>query len=626
MITLRSTTVLSRRWEAQGHGIHLFESDNNTINNDGSIETMGHRAFGIYLDESLNNAINNNGSIETEVRGASGIYLDKSLNNTVNNNGSIETMGDFASGISLSGSTTNTINNNGSIKTVGKDSYGISLSAFTTNTVNNNGSIETMGEGAHGILLFASDTNNTINNNGSIKTMGEGAHGIFLFFSDANTINNDGDIFVTGVDSFAVLDDGNKQNKNNTLNLFSRSRIIGRIDFGDGVDTVNFHFKKAGFSSTLSFENTESINLHDDNMVNVGGLTGVYSVVDPTGQSVNGAVLGSITKDIHGILTRRTSRMSNTNPSQLASTRVEPGMMSSSQKSQVWASGFGAHRSRDEDGRVLAYDHVYYGGVAGYETATRQASIGFMAGYAQSDVRTDLTSINTDSESYFVGAYGQKRFASFNLDASLLAGYERYDNDRIVVDNLNKFETAEAAYDSFFLSPSVTLSSEIRVFDKIALRPSVTGIYSVAWYDDYTESGTTRSNLSIDDRFSHALIGKLQIAAAYVFSNGSEIGIRGGGRYRYTINDDVDTTLAGTSFRYAAAGDDTYFAAIAGANARVALMDSINLTANAEYAFDDGIETTLSGQLVLEFIGSLAESSALNLLALQQNLWVTWFK
>ena len=227
-----------------------------------------------------------------------------------------------------------------------------------------------------------------------------------------------------------------------------------------------------------------------------------------------------------------------------------------------------------------------------------------MAGYAQSDVRTDLTSINTDSESYFVGAYGQKRFASFNLDASLLAGYERYDNDRIVVDNLNKFETAEAAYDSFFLSPSVTLSSEIRVFDKIALRPSVTGIYSVAWYDDYTESGTTRSNLSIDDRFSHALIGKLQIAAAYVFSNGSEIGIRGGGRYRYTINDDVDATLAGTSFRYAAAGDDTYFAAIAGANARVALMDSINLTANAEYAFDDGIETTLSGQLGLEFIGS----------------------
>lgn len=89
--------------------------------------------------------------------------------------------------------------------------------------------------------------------------------------------------------------------------------------------------------------------------------------------------------------------------------------------------------------------------------------------------------------------------------------------------------------------------------------------------------------------------------AAYVFSQGSEIGLLAGGRYRYTINDDTNASLAGSSFRYASSGDDTHVEAIVGANLRIAAMDSLHLTVDAEYALSDGIETALSGQLGLEF-------------------------
>ena len=88
---------------------------------------------------------------------------------------------------------------------------------------------------------------------------------------------------------------------------------------------------------------------------------------------------------------------------------------------------------------------------------------------------------------------------------------------------------------------------------------------------------------------------------AYLFSQTCEVGFHIGGRYRYTINDDVNATLAGVSFQYGAAGDDTHVEALFGANARYAVLDNLNLTLDTEYALSDGIETNFSGQLSVEF-------------------------
>ncbi|MGV7220713.1 MAG: autotransporter outer membrane beta-barrel domain-containing protein [Nitrospinales bacterium] len=453
-----------------------------------------------------------------------------------------------------------------------------------------------MGNLAFGLSVIDSDSN-TIHNSGSITTRGDSAFGIYFGNSSSNTIHNSGGIFATGPGSLAIFDDGGSDN---TLNIYPGSQIVGGIDFENAGDVINiFGNGGAGSSSTLMFVGTPTVNTFGDNAVNRGAPTGTYYYADPTRQSINGAALGSLTGGLHDVLLGRTVGGSTQQP-QLASTRVEPGMMSSSDDSQIWVSGFGSHRERENDGSVLAYDHDYYGGVADYETSYgRSSRIGFLAGYARTDLATDFKSVNTNSHSGFIGAYGQVQFSSFNLDGSLIAGYEQNDNERLVVDNINGFETAESDYDSFFISPSATLSTQYNISDKLVSRSSITGIYSLGWYDSYTESGTTQSNLSIDDRLAHALVAKVKIQLAYLFSKTCEVGFHIGGRYRYTINNDVDATLSGVSFQYAAAGDNTYAEALFGANARYAILDNLNLTLNTEYSLSD-IETNFSGNTGIE--------------------------
>ena len=87
---------------------------------------------------------------------------------------------------------------------------------------------------------------------------------------------------------------------------------------------------------------------------------------------------------------------------------------------------------------------------------------------------------------------------------------------------------------------------------------------------------------------------------AYLFSQTCEVSFHIGGRYRYTINDDVDATLAGTSFRYAAAGDDTNTEGLFGVSGRYAISDNINLNLHTQYSLNH-IETNFSGDAGIEF-------------------------
>ena len=56
------------------------------------------------------------------------------------------------------------------------------------------------------------------------------------------------------------------------------------------------------------------------------------------------------------------------------------------------------------------------------------------------------------------------------------------------------------------------------------------------------------------------------------------------------------------SFRYAAAGDDTHYEALLGGHLRLVATDRLSLNADFEYAFNDGVESSVSGQLGIEFI------------------------
>ena len=97
-----------------------------------------------------------------------------------------------------------------------------------------------------------------------------------------------------------------------------------------------------------------------------------------------------------------------------------------------------------------------------------------------------------------------------------------------------------------------------------------------------------------------AITRRLQLAAAQTFGENAEFEARAGATTRHTDDDDIDASLAGTSFRYAAASDDSVYGGYVGANLRVAVQDRMNLLVDFEYGRASGDETQVSGLLGLE--------------------------
>ena len=266
---------------------------------------------------------------------------------------------------------------------------------------------------------------------------------------------------------------------------------------------------------------------------------------------------------------------------------------------QIWGSALGAKHSRGLEGIALGYDHDYVGFTGGYEVSFYKARIGLLGGFVKTNIKTTgdkfgrLRSIDTDTDSFFAGAYSQYFLGNINLTTTLMAGYEDHDNDRVVVDNLNNLngiETAQADFSSFFISPSLTLSSAYVLDEYFELRPSATLAYSGGWYEDYAESGTTRSDLVIDDRDVHALTGQLQLAAAYSPFEDNALELRAGAKARYTDDDNIDVSLAGTNFQIPNASDNTVYGGYIGMNLRIAIKEKINLIADVEQGFASGNE------------------------------------
>jgi outer membrane autotransporter protein len=518
------------------------------------------------------------------------------------NNGFIKTTGIVGAEAVLVGGENNIIINNGTIDTAGATSDAITFSCDNCGTITNNGTIITRGFNAHGIFYLnpgGAQVSLTITNTGSIVTEGQQSNGILLNNEATVIVNNSGLIRVLDSAEEAIRGGSGAE----TLNLQSGSQIIGIIDLNNGTDIVNI--SGANNSSTLTLTDTENINLLNDNGLLVGD---VVTVVDPTGQSVSSAVLSSTTFAVHNVLNQRLAHHQPLKPIQVATSELTSGMVFQERQPQIWGSALGEMRERDLEGIALGYDHNYVGFTGGYEVSFYKARIGLLGGVIRSEVKTTgdkfgrLRSVDTDTDSFFVGAYSQYFLGGINLTTTLMAGYEDHENDRAVVDNLNGFETAQADFSSFFISPSLTLSSAYRVGTQVELRPSVTFAYSAGWYDDYIETGTTRSDLVIDDRNVHALTSQLQLAAAYSFFEESEFEIRAGAKARYTDDDDIDVNLAGTgaAFQIPNVSDDSVYGGYVGMNLRVAIVDRINLVADVEHGRAGGGEEHIALMLKLE--------------------------
>ncbi len=582
------------------------QGNNASITNNGTISTTGNNSTGIRIQSGTNSTAVNTGSITTIGSSASGIRAQGD-SATINNTGTIQTTGNNAHGI-RSQNNSATITNTGTIRTSGNNARGI-RSQGDNDVVTNSGTIIVTGTGSGARGIQAQGNNSTVINSGTITVTGAGA-GIFsngavgtvnnsgtvtvsggneaIGLNGTQTLNNSGSIIATGASSEAIDGNGGDQ----TLNLLSGSSIIGTIDLSGGTDTVNI--SGANNSSTLTLTNVENINLLDGNGVVVGG---VVTTVDPTGSSVNSTALTNIMTGVNQVLTTRMTQTRPLAPVQLATTNLTPGMLFQQRAPTAWGQVFGSHHSRKSDGLALAYDHDYSGFVGGYERDYKKSRVGVLTGFALADTETDLISVKTDTDTVFMGIYAHLHLGSVNITGNLLGGFENHNNNRFVIDNLNGMEVADAEFDSYFISPSVTLSAVYEMGNDFELRPSANVTYSAGFYESYSETGTTRSNLSIEDRTVHALTTRFQLAGAYVPAEHRVIEIRGGITGRFTDDDDIDANLAGTNFRFSAVADNSILGAFLGANVRFAVTDRTDVNIDLEYGRGEGGETNGAAHL-----------------------------
>jgi hypothetical protein len=553
-------------------------ADNVTVTNNGSL-ICRKKVDCVAIGNQSNITVINNGSITVSQENGDGVAQNSGSNFTFINNGNITTSGSTAETVINFGDN-GSITNNGTLETTGS-----TQNVFTEgdgDRVTNNGTITASANNASAIIVgknAGSGVNPTITNNNIIRVTGSGSVGILLVNASGTTINNSG--LISGEQSATAAIDGSDNAE--TLNLLSGSQIIGTIDLDAGTDTVNI--SGANNSSTLTLTDVETINI-----INGNGLlvSDVVTMVDPTGQSVSSAVLSDTTFAVHNVVNQRLSHHEALKPIQVATSELTSGMVFQERAPQIWGSMLGTMRERDLEGIALAYEHNYVGFSGGYEVSFHKARIGLLGGFVNSKVKTTgdkfgrARSVDTDSDSFFVGAYSQYFLGRINLTTILMAGYEEHENDRAVVDNINGFETAQAEFFSFFISPSLTLSSAYSIGERIELRPSVTLAYSV------------------DDRNVHALTGQVQLAAAYPFFEKGGVEFRTGTKARYSDDADIDLSLAGTDFRIPNASDDSVYGGYVGINAQITIANRMNLVADFEHGRASGGEKNITAFLKLQ--------------------------
>lgn len=617
----------------------IFSSGNSaTLTNSATISTMGEESYGIY-SEGNGATLTNSGTIHTEGRNAVGI-ASQSENATITNTGKISTKGSYAAGIYSVGDSA-TLINSGTISTTGISAFGIhsegggatitnsgdiSTEGFGTGgirsaganatlinsgtisttldkatgiasfadsaAITNSGTIRTMGVSAYGIGISLTAASASITNSGTISTTGNSAGGI-IAVGDSATITNSGLISATGSGSFAIFGgDGNKQ----TLNLLPGSRIVGAIDLGGGGDTVNIMGSYG--SAVLSFANIGTINVLTPNAVRLGTSNTVV-VIDPTGESSRAQTLTALSTGIHNVISQRQQSVSAMRPVKLAALELTPDLLNLDTAPVAWGQVFGSQSRRGSDGQLLDFTHRYAGLIGGYEQPYHGDRVGIVAGIANGNTSSAMTSLKSDS--VFAGLYRHTQQGEFKLTGSLVAGVESHTSRRTVLNNLLGYETASGTTTSYYLSPSVSVARSYAVSPDWVLRPSAVLGYSVGWYGGYTESGTTNANLSLSSRTVQSVTGRAQLEMARQMDWG-EASVRAGVQTRQTSQGAIQGTVGGSDFRFGAVGSKNVVGGFVGLGMRQALRDRLSLIADVEYGQLSGKETQISAQVTLQYV------------------------
>jgi len=379
------------------------------------------------------------------------------------------------------------------------------------------------------------------------------------------------------------------------------SRIYGAIDLagtGDG-DVVNVYGTQG--SAVLNLSNVETVNVYTSNAVAVG--TTKIVVVEPMGESMRGASLGMLTQGIHNVINQRGAGLQGIKTSRVAAAgELTANMVLQERRPVLWAQTFGAQGERAQEDLMSAYKYNYAGFVAGYERELDSATrAGFLGGVAMGQVNS--SSQRNSSDSIYGGVHADRLVWQdrLKLGASLVGGLGSNSNRRDVLDNVAGMQTASAQSRNYFISPSLNVSDVHTLSSGWELRPAAQMVYSLGFYEGYTESGTTNANMQVSSRRVQALLGRMQIEGARKNEQG-EWSLRTGWQQRRTWGEAVSMSIAGYALSFNAAGSQLASGPYIGTGVQYRLKERLNVLGDIEYARFDGNESLIAGRVSLQYL------------------------
>ncbi|WP_421979662.1 autotransporter domain-containing protein [Roseibium sp.] len=585
----------------------------NTVRNQGLILTEGDYAFGIY-STGANATITNSGDILTTGVDAYGI-LNIGSDATIINSGDIRTFADSAGGISNIGSDA-TIINSGDIRTFADSAGGIS-NIGSDATIINSGDIRTFGDSARGIYNWGNIT--TIINSGDIRTSGQDAISIYIYSSDYTKITNSG--VIVSEKSHAIFVDS--FSTSTTVNLNVPSFLGGAITF-DSETTLNL---TTGASHSVLWQ-LPTTNVAGG-QANVSGpvpwfydsTTGQFATFDPTGLTASFNQMAN-TANMLGRLGRYGLRQAGRGGSagapssalaygedgtqtpesfdQLLATNSGPKAAYGLRTGSFWLTGFGGEANYDGDDTTLDHTIDQIGAALGYAwNQSPDMRLGFMAGYMNGSITAKSTwadSQDITSNGVFAGVHGDRRFGRLTFGLGLAGGWQTNDSSRFVNDNtaltggLTLGEsTADASYDSWFVTPEASLSADIGLGRTgIVLTPSIRGRYALQQTGSYTESGSA-ANATVDSHTFGVVEGDFELALSRSFGIATVTGRAGYLLRSSTGDDNVPVTLLGIT-NSIGLGETGRSAAYLGASMDLNLGPQASFTLDGQGYLSDDID------------------------------------
>ena len=579
-----------------------------TFSNFGTIDASSNNANSVaFYDAQIILLFVNSGTISCSNSSGISIFSYPSVSwaqmpsriDILNNSGTISGAG-AGIGLGSNGDSIGQLNNTGLISSPGS-AINVSSGPNSIQSINNSGTI--------------SGSASAISNGGTITTLTNSSTGLITGISNSGTI--------TTLTNSGTIGSITNSGTIGTLTLANGSTITGGVNNSGTINILNMTI--TGVTCGNYDVSIPGITGNQPITVNISGLptdghsysvtrNGRRASVDTSGFGANTNAIRHVSNSVgrlantNGVIQSIGAKVAkhNADPYAMTSdlcadgTPAQPGQIGNS---DFWIRGFMGRNRVDATASSADYINTYSGGAVGIErdwSENTRAGAFIGAGITDNSLGGGLG--GSEADLLFAGAYATKTWGTVFAKVGLTGGRGNNTGTRNIAAATP--ETATADYNSWYVSPEVSVGKVYDLGQHLGGSFSVTPVLSVRYVyasqDGYTETGAT-NNLTMNKSHSTTIEERAELKFSYVTKAFGDTGVKinasVGGIGQQNNGGAMSGTLLGAPLSFATPGDDNTTGFVGGLGFEIN-RGKYTFTASGDYVRLSGGNADLSANVV----------------------------